>query len=540
MTRRTDPPETRDDVLRLSHRMVALHLAGLAILILVVLFSVLWVSREHDKLALDSSESLVRAGVGSIRDRLRMLVQDYSVWDEAYEAAAADDRDWLYANIGSTAAEIGSVDLIVLDDPATGRSRGWRLGSPPAGEADMLPRPLLEAMIAILDEDPDGIDAAPTLLAAYGGGIWAFSLARITPIGGPPAGVAMAALPVQIHGLRLSAQRLDQVGRQLLVSGLGLSAAPDPARASMPLYGPAEQVIGYLDWDPPRPGARIRDSIAWPIGLAVALVAVVTVVSSGYSVRSARRLEQAVRAAKAADQSKTEFLSTVSHELRTPMNGILGVAQLLQTTPLDDEQRELVGVLFGSANAQMALISDLLDFSRIEGGNRQLVEEPFAPAGILKDVSDMMRVAADEKGIGLDARWDAVAEATVRGDGRAFRQIVTNLLGNAVKFTDRGRVEMQATASVEGERVRVAVAVTDTGRGIPAEALPHVFERFYQVDSSMARTTEGTGLGLAISQNLARLMGGGITVESEAGRGSTFVFTARYAAAADGEARDAA
>jgi signal transduction histidine kinase len=150
----------------------------------------------------------------------------------------------------------------------------------------------------------------------------------------------------------------------------------------------------------------------------------------------------------------------------------------------------------------------------------------------------MLRVSADEKGIGLVAHWDPQAEMTVRGDGRAFRQIVTNLLGNAVKFTDRGAVAMAATAAVEADRVRIAVEVADTGRGIPAEALPHVFERFYQAESSMARSTEGTGLGLAISQTLARMMGGAITVTSEPGAGSTFTFTASYPLAE--EARDAA
>ena len=209
----------------------------------------------------------------------------------------------------------------------------------------------------------------------------------------------------------------------------------------------------------PRPGASILRQVALPLGLALLLVAVVSAISSGYAVRSARRLEHALQAAKAADRSKTEFLSNVSHELRTPMNGILGVAQLLQTTQLDEEQRELVGVLFSSANTQMALISDLLDFSRIESGNRQLVNEPFVPAQILSDLEEMLRVVADKKGIGLDARWDPRGGSTVRGDGRAFRQIVTNLLGNAVKFTERGRVDGDRPRPREVDCVRIEVEV---------------------------------------------------------------------------------
>ncbi len=162
---------------------------------------------------------------------------------------------------------------------------------------------------------------------------------------------------------------------------------------------------------PAAPGASILRQVALPLGLALLWWRVVSAISSRYAVRSARSLERALFAAKAADRSKTEFLSNVSHELRTPMNGILGVAQLLQTTELDDEQRELVAVLFASANAQMALISDLLDFSRMEGGNRQLVAEPFEPAAVLRDVAEMMRVAAGKKGDRLDCDWDALAGA---------------------------------------------------------------------------------------------------------------------------------
>lgn len=198
-------------------------------------------------------------------------------------------------------------------------------------------------------------------------------------------------------------------------------------------------------------------------------------------------------------------------------------------------------VLFASATAQMALISDLLDISRMENGNRQLIREPFRPAAVLKDVSEMIRVAADKKRIEFGSDWSAIEDLTVVGDGRAFRQIVTNLLGNAVKFTDRGSVSLQTLLENRNGRPQVLITVRDTGRGIPAEALPHIFERFYQVDGSLTRGVEGTGLGLAISQNLARMMGGRIEVQSELGKGSTFQLTLSFdPIEASGEARDAA
>ncbi len=381
----------------------------------------------------------------------------------------------------------------------------------------------------------------PTLLALREGVPWAFTAARVVPVEGPPAGVAPELLPIQVHGLRLAGDRLKRIGQGLLIDDLSLSDTPVRSMAEVPLVDYAGRTISYVTWMPPHPGASILRRVAVPLGLALALITVVSAISSTYAVRSARRLEGALRAAKAADQSKTEFLSNVSHELRTPMNGILGVAQLLQTTDLDAEQQELVAVLFSSAHAQMALISDLLDFSRMESGNRQLAEEPFAPAAVLRDLGEMIRVAASKRGIAFSSDVRALEGLTVSGDERAFRQIVTNLLGNAVKFTDHGSVELRARVVTEGDAAEVLVAVTDSGRGIPAEALPHIFDRFYQADSSLTRSTEGTGLGLAISQNLARMMGGRIEVESEPGIGSTFTFATRFPVVdTAGPVRDAA
>jgi signal transduction histidine kinase len=243
-------------------------------------------------------------------------------------------------------------------------------------------------------------------------------------------------------------------------------------------------------------------------------------------VRSARRLELALAAAKAADRSRSEFLSNVSHELRTPMNGVIGAIQLLELTDLDDEQRELVTLLMSSATAQMSLISDLIDVSRIDSGNRRVESVPFAPAAILGEVTDMMNVTALRKQIRLAVDRGGLEGLVLRGDAQAFRQIMTNLVGNAVKFTAVGGVTVHATATPGHHgRTELTVSVADTGPGIPAGALRRIFERFYQVDSSMSRVGEGTGLGLAISEKLAHAMGGEIRVSSELGAGSTFVFS---------------
>jgi signal transduction histidine kinase len=533
-----DAPAEREKVLHLSHRLVALHVCAVALLIGVVLSTTIWISAEHNKLAQASSERLVSTGLNAFRARLYTLVKDYSIWDEAYDAVVADDRDWLYSNVGTAATEIGTIDMLLIDNPAAGEPYGWVEGSPEGGLTGLIEHQTVAQLRTLLKRYPISDASTRTLIAVRGGEVWVFAVARIRPVDGLPAGVSEAELPVQVHGMRLPGPRLEQIGATLLIDDLHLAAAAEPGKASVTLRDAAGAPVALLAWNPPRPGASILGRVALPLSLALAAVVVISVVSSRLAVGWARRLERALHAAKAADRSKSEFLSNVSHEIRTPMNGIFGAAQLLRMTELTDEQRELVSVLFSSAQTQMSLITDLLELSQMEGGARQLDAAPFAPAATVKDVADMMRLVAAKKAVGLEVEASGIQGLGLLGDERALRQIVTNLLGNAIKFTERGRVRLEAAALPQDDgRVRLEIAVADTGPGIPAAALPHVFERFYRVDNSLARTTEGTGLGLAISRRLARLMGGEITAASVEGQGSRFVFVAAFDRA--GEASDA-
>lgn len=537
-----ETPRKADDgtrILSLSRRLAALHAAGVVLLILVVVSTVLWVSAEHNALARTSSERLVRGGIDALRARLYTLVRDYSIWDDAFRAASSGDRAWLYDNIGNASAEIGTLDLIEFVPPHSAPPFGWRAGTPPEGQDHLLPAPLLGRILGELDHG-GAPDRPTTLLAEFEGAPWAFSLARVRPIEGPPAGVPPADLPRQIHGQRLSPERLRQIGDDLLIEGLGFADHARSGQAEIVLADEANRPIATVVWTPPQPGISILRRIALPLGLALATLTVFSMISARSAVRAAKRLERALYDATAADRSKSEFLSNVSHELRTPMNGILGVAQLLRTTELDEEQTELLEILFTSANVQMALISDLLDLSRVENGNRKLARAPFEPAAILRDLVEMMRVAAANKGIAIETDFAPLAGLVLLGDGRAFRQIATNLMGNAVKFTDRGKVTVRATTTVDPDGADLVLEIRDTGRGIPPDALPHIFERFYQADGSNTRISEGTGLGLAISQALARMMGGRISATSEYGTGTIFVYTARFETAEAAGDRDAA
>ena len=204
------------------------------------------------------------------------------------------------------------------------------------------PQELLEAFLQLLDTSDESPVRSRTLVADFDGTPWIFAFSRITPIDGIPAGVGLGSLPFQIHGTRLTQERLESMGRDLLATKIALSETVASDQASVALTDFSGQVISYVVWDAPRPGASVLRKAAIPLALALAVATAISAVSSLYTVRSARRLERALAAAKVADRSRTEFLSNVSHELRTPMNGVLGAAQLLETTDLDEEQRELL------------------------------------------------------------------------------------------------------------------------------------------------------------------------------------------------------
>jgi len=228
--------------------------------------------------------------------------------------------------------------------------------------------------------------------------------------------------------------------------------------------------------------------------------------------------------AEAADRAKSEFLANMSHEIRTPMNGVLGMAELLAKTDLTARQKTFTDVIVKSGNALLTIINDILDFSKINAGQLTLDPAPFRLAEAVEDVATLVSARVAEKNLELIVRVDPRLPAHVVGDAGRFRQIVTNLLGNAVKFTEKGHVLIDVGGEIVNGVVQLKVRVEDTGIGIPAEKLQNVFEKFAQVDGSSTRRHEGTGLGLAIAARLVDLMAGKIGVESEIGRGSVFWF----------------
>ena len=500
-------------------RQLALGLLGGILLMLATVFATWWMAGQQDDAARATSRRMVEGGIQAFVERTKTMLLDYAIWTDAYDSIKAGDRAWMYDNIGAS-ADIGTFDMAVVLAPGQ-PPLGWATGTGPT-PADLLDPAAVATARRLIDAVPPEDSAAEVVYARSGGTLWLLAIARVVPQDGLPEDATDADLPRLILGYRMTTATLDGIRRRFQVADLAISPDPVPGRDTLALRDTAGTPLAYVGWTAPTPGRAVLKAALVPLVALMLVAGAVAVLGSRELLGSARRLESALAAASSADRMKTEFLSNVSHELRTPLNGVIGIAQLLQLRQLDPEAREMLKVLLASAYTQLGLVNRLLDITCIESGEMRLDRVPFDAATALDETVRLVAPEIARKGLALRVEVAPEVRRPFVGDPIAFREIVSNLVGNALKFTDRGEIDVRLGAAPAGG---LELAVSDTGAGIDPAQHERIFERFFQVDGSTTRRASGAGLGLAISRALAELMHGSIRVDSALGRGASFVVT---------------
>ena len=487
---------------------------------------VLFVSAERlNAAALEGERRLAVSAVDAGVQRLSKAVADYSFWDDMYEQFNGHyDPQWSRDNLDDYVLDAFEVDVVMVADAAGDLKYDYsRKGHGAFAVAEGDRQKLAEAVqIALRGWKPGQSSAVAGVLTfnghPYVTAIGPISLSNEESIDpNKPPRLALAYL-----------EALDGTWTAKISKTFGLETLrvvdAGPGTVALPnAFGPKKAFA--LAWTPADLGGHFLNEV-FPMSLgALSFGAVVFLAATLGWIRIARHLTRALDLAKAGNAAKSEFLALMSHEIRTPLNGVLGMTNVLLDGRPDDEQRRGLLTIRDSGESLMRIINDVLDFSKLDAGRMDIEISPFDAHDLIRYAGEICAPRAAAKGIALNIDVGQDVPRFLRGDAGRIRQVLLNLLTNAIKFTLHGSVTLKARVTASGDdSVMLRVEVIDTGIGIAAERLPSLFTSFSQADASISRRFGGTGLGLAISKRLIELMNGNIAVASEPSRGSTFWF----------------
>jgi signal transduction histidine kinase len=524
--------------LRSLHWIVGATIVLVAVSVLGSIALMLFAARSLDRLESQDERELVQRTIQRDLHRMARELTSATVWDDAAKAMGPPvDAAWADVNFGEYYHQYFQHDLtfvvrdgrVVYGSLAGARVSPGALGALPSDAAPLVARVTAKARVAHRAKR-FSLEGSTTDVGLVRSGdeiylvVAADAIAETAPLA---ASQQMTSPSVVVTARRVGAAYTQGLRRDLGIEGLTLITESRSSDSSVPLYDIQGRPIGALSWPARDPGmSLLKVGAPWIVLVFAALLTAAVVLflrvndALGKLAASRRALIAAKEEAEAANAAKTQFLANMSHEIRTPLNGVLGMTQIMQADQLPDRQRGRLDVIHHSGQALLTLLNDILDMARLEGGGVRLRAEPFDLPILVGSTSALFSGAAANKGIELTFEIAQDCEGVWVGDPIRLRQVLGNLVANAVKFTRQGSVLIQVEASEAGLRF----SVRDTGVGIAAEHRPRLFKIFSQVDSSLTRAHEGSGLGLAISHDVVALMGGAIGVDSTPGVGSTFFF----------------